>query len=368
MSAVSTEELKLAEQLAGAERRAEKAEERAASYQDKNRTLANSLKKVAGERDRLTDKLGFVEQLETGDIVPPKWAQPRRKSSKDQYRATATLMLSDTHWDEVVNPAEVDWFNAYNREIAEIRFKRIIESTCRITEEFFTGLQYDGAQLLLGGDMFSGIIHEELKETNETTILASMWHWAGHLAAAVERLASVYGNLQVACTYGNHGRQSRKPRMKCRATDNFEWLLYQMVAKEFKGSKNITWQIPEAADCLVKVYNYTTLLTHGDQFHGGSGIAGAVSPLLLGTHRKSRRNQRLGHPYDLMAIGHFHQFMSLPGKGLLVNGAAKGYDEYAFISNFEPELAQQAFWLTTPEHGVTFSAPILCQKREEEGW
>jgi hypothetical protein len=51
-----------------------------------------------------------------------------------------------------------------------------------------------------------------------------------------------------------------------------------------------------------------------------------------------------------------------------VNGSLKGYDEYASVNNFPPERAQQAAWLTTPEHGVTLQFPIFCDDSTAEGW
>jgi hypothetical protein len=46
----------------------------------------------------------------------------------------------------------------------------------------------------------------------------------------------------------------------------------------------------------------------------------------------------------------------------------KGYDEYAFGHNLRPEEPKQAFWITTPEHGITLHAPVLVSDRNAEGW
>jgi hypothetical protein len=46
----------------------------------------------------------------------------------------------------------------------------------------------------------------------------------------------------------------------------------------------------------------------------------------------------------------------------------KGYDEYAYGLNLRPEPARQAFWVTSPEHGPTITAPVFLQDRDEEGW
>jgi hypothetical protein len=46
-----------------------------------------------------------------------------------------------------------------------------------------------------------------------------------------------------------------------------------------------------------------------------------------------------------------------------VNGSLKGYDEYADANNFDVEQAQQAMWITHPQHGITFRMPIFVQRK-----
>ena len=324
------------------------------------------LRRVVAERDEYRRRLEQTGRLAARDITPPKWMATQRKRS--DHHATPTLLLTDTHFDEVVRPEQIDWLNSYTRAIAERRLRATIESTIELAREYFKGLTYDGFLLLMGGDIFTGTIHQELRETNEATILQSVNHWEDLLAAAIDRLATEFGKLHVACTYGNHGRQSKKPIAKNRAFDNYEWLLYTHLAKHFSGDKRITWQIPDSADCHVQSYGTRYLLTHGDQFRGGSGIAGALSPLMLGAARKSRRALSADVPYDLLVMGHWHQALWLPSKGMIVGGTMKGYDEYAYLGNFDYEPANQSMWLATPEHGLTFPINVVSQDRKLEGW
>ena len=108
-------------------------------------------------------------------------------------------------------------------------------------------------------------------------------------------------------------------------------------------------------------------LSHGDQFRGGGGIAGILSPLSLGQHRKIRRQMALsGTAFQWMVLCHFHEYIQ--GRGLIVNGSIKGYDEFAYMNNFQFERPCQALWLTTPENRVTFAAPVFCDDRKAEGW
>jgi hypothetical protein len=346
-------------------------------------TQERAIKKLVAERDAAVTAANYVEQLRQGSAKPPKWMAAKQRR-KDVHHATVGLMLSDLHLDEVVKPEEMRWVNAFDRDIAEQRFQRVIETTILLTGEFFAGLHYDGAVVLWAGDVFSGIIHEELRETNAASMMKSLHYWEPIVAGAFERLASVYGRLHVPVTVGNHGRRSEKWRAKGRAEESFEWLFASNIRDHhFKGSKTVTFDIPESFDTHVNVYSHRLHLEHGDNFKGGSGIAGAMSPLLLGVHRTTRQAigeermfQNAADPavvpvermFDVMALGHWHQYIVAPSKGLIVNGSLKGYDEYARAKKFEPELAQQAMWLWTPEHGISFAAPIIAQNREAEGW
>jgi hypothetical protein len=53
---------------------------------------------------------------------------------------------------------------------------------------------------------------------------------------------------------------------------------------------------------------------------------------------------------------------------MVVNGTMKGYDEYAFVSNFSYEPPQQALAVVAPDKGITIQAPIFCVDRKREKW
>ena len=114
----------------------------AADDQDQDR-LRGELLRVRRDRDRangenarltaLVDELrrtlDIVETAEGASIAPPKWLTPA-KPAKGK-RATLLLMLSDTHFDEVVRSEEVGNLNAYDRRIAELRLRSWAEKIGR---------------------------------------------------------------------------------------------------------------------------------------------------------------------------------------------------------------------------------------------
>lgn len=311
----------------------------------------------------MQQRLDVLLALDSYESSPPRWVAARNKG---KHEGTPVLLVSDCHFDEVVNPDEVDGANAYNREIAEQRLHRTFTGTVKVLRDHLAGLTFPGVVLLLGGDLLSGNIHEELRETNEATVLDSVQHWLDHLQALVGNLADEFGQVHVYGVVGNHGRMTRKPRAKLRARDNLDWLLYRLLARDFKADDRVTFTVPDAPDVRVDVCGTRFLFTHGDQFRGGSGIAGMLSPLMLGRHRKGQRETALGEPFDWMVMGHWHQYAVV--QGVIVNGSTKAYDEWAFQNNFRPEPPTQALWVTTPEHGVTFTAPIFPGDRKREGW
>lgn len=220
--------------------------------------------------------------------------------------------------------------------------------------------KYDGIICNLGGDLLSGTIHEELAETNEAGTLQSMLALEEILIEGIGGLADEFGKVFVPCVTGNHGRIHKKPRMKNRAFENFEWAIYQHLAKYFRSDSRISFAIPDGPDALYPVYSRRYCLTHGDQFRGGEGVGGIMVPIMRGTSKKAVRQQAIGQPFDLVLMGHWHQYIHM--NGLVINGSVKGYDEFASSMNFPFEPAQQALFIAHPEAGVTFRMPILCDK------
>lgn len=307
--------------------------------------------------------LSVIDATATANLEPPQWLSPAEPKPK---AATLVLMLSDTHFDEVVLPEEVDGLNAYNREIAVLRLERWATNVVKMARHYLAGLKYDGCVLLLGGDIFSGDIHEELAETNEDTMIGSLLFWSEQIASAVDLLAKEFGKVHIASVVGNHGRTTRKPRMKLRAKTNFDWLLAKMLERHFSKDKRVTFDIPEGSDCFVSVYGHGQLLTHGDQASGGQGIGGIYPPIMRLRARKAQRYLATGANFSTLWMGHWHQY--LPSPSLVVNGSMKGVDEYAFVNNFGYEIPQQALAVITPEHGITLQAPIFCFDRKKERW
>jgi len=312
--------------------------------------LKAQVKELESDLDQAEIRGQLFTQLAGHTYKPPVWLTRKPKKSS----GVVCTILSDTHFDEVVRPEEINFKNEYNREIAVERLKTYFQKVILLTKEYITGINYEGCVLFLGGDIFSGDIHEELSETNEDTMLASVIFWTEQITAGINLLAEHFNYVHVPCVVGNHGRRTRKPRHKLRVKDNFDWFLSKTLEQRFIGNNKVTFDVAAGADLMVDVQDTTYLLTHGDQAKGGGGIGGIWPPLMRMVAKK-----RNNADFDYMVLGHFHQLIMAPSSGFLLNGSLKGYDEYAAIGNFAFEVPQQALWINVPEKGVLWQTALL---------
>ena len=287
---------------------------------------------------------------------PPTWLTP--KKSKNSTHGIPVLFLSDIHFDEVVQGSQLGYVNEYNREVATKRIQHTFNTSIDLLFNRTVNPKYDGLVIALGGDMLSGNIHEELAETNEDSIMRSMLVLTDLLIEGVKLHLKHFNNIFIPCVVGNHGRIHKKKRMKNKVFDNYEWLIYQYMQKYFSSDDRVTFLIPDGPDANFRIYNQGFLLTHGDQFRGGSGISGIFTPLMLGRYRKQQKGQAIKKNFDVMMIGHFHQYIHT--NQLIVNGSIKGYDEFANEFNFSFERPQQALFINHPTNGMVMRTPILC--------
>jgi hypothetical protein len=301
-------------------------------------------------------------------IRVPTW-RVRPKPGRGSH-GLVVAQMTDWHLDEVVQPEEIGYLNAFNADIALKRIRRWTEKVITLPRTYMNGLTIDGLVIPATGDLFTGEIHAELRESNERHLMETLVHWQAPVLASLEMLASEYADVEVNAVVGNHGRLTTKPVFKGRVHDNVEWLFWSVIRERLadRGRSNIHVNLSPSMDMNVPIYGRNHLLTHGDQFRGGSGISGAFAPLSLGAHRKGKRQSIAGLPMETMVIGHLHQLINIPG--VIMGGSLKGLDEFAYGINAAPDPngAAQALWVTAPERAQVMWMPVYVQDRKAEGW
>ncbi len=287
------------------------------------------------------------------DPEPPKWLIQDGAAGS---RGMPTYFNSDLHYGEVVSPEEVGGLNEFNADIAKARIHRGVNTACDLAFNHMgkAKTKYPGIVYALGGDLISGDIHEELSVSNDRTPQQCINDLTDILAACVETFATKFGRVFVPCVTGNHGRSTRKPRLKGRVYTSHEWNIYCNLIRAFKRSKQVQFLVPNNTDARWQVYGHRYLMTHGDNLgvKGGDGIIGALGPIRRGEIKVRNSEAQIGRDFDTIIMGHWHQYITIPG--LIVNNSLKGLDEFARLALRAPwSRPSQALWFTHPEHGVT---------------
>ena len=354
--------------LRRAVRKEEIATSQAASVQDQNTRLKRELRisRKENESDRaMADLIRTIEEQLLKGRMPPKppalVAASMQPKERKALAGIPTLMLSDWHWGEKVTPEQVEGLNKFDLAIANRRADRIFNSSMDLLFHHMSGQHYDGIIVKLGGDMLSGNIHEELRQTNDAPIHECVLTLAEKLTTHLMCIAGQFNWIYVPGVVGNHGRIDRKPTAKNAVMDNYDWLVYELVRQYVTGRMgdkcNVYFDISESLDLAYQVYGTRYLFTHGDQIKGGSGVGGFWPSMMKTAARKQERSVASGGTgFDYMTCGHFHKYGTI--ENIIVNGSLKGYDEWVYKMNFRYEQPIQALWVTHPTMGIIDHRPV----------
>jgi len=309
---------------------------------------AEAAEKRQHEAERIRERVfGLTEQ----PVTAPAWAVERSKASGAPH--IPVLLFSDAQWGEVISKENMDGINEFNVKIAQARYRKLIERTIDISFEHLPKNTYGGIIYLRGGDMVSGDIHQELRETNElggveavrSIVEAELW--------GLGKLAEAFGNVQVISVPGNHGRTSLKPPSKKIAETNYDTLSAWWLESALRTDESFQFTTPNSTDAVFDMHGRKYLLTHGDNIgtRGGMGFVGPIATISRGATLTLSEYARRGIHIDKMFCGHFHSAFDF-GKGWS-NGSLPGYSEYARSNRMTPEPPQQWLIYFHPRHGST---------------
>src|SRR6185369_2240880 len=232
---------------------------------------------------------------------PPIWLeQPHKKTGS--VTGVPLILASDWHWGEFVDPDQVGGMNSFNRKIAKQRVKIFGDAVIDLCFNHMTNPTYPGVVFCIGGDMITGAIHEDLRETNDGTVTLSVMEVQEQLIGFISMLADKFGKVFVPCVPGNHGRTTLKPRAKNRVFDSWEWVIYQNIEKWFADDDRVAVHVPNEVDAHFAIYGHRFMLTHGDTLgvKGGDGIIGALGPIARGAIKVGRSEAQCGRDFDTL--------------------------------------------------------------------
>ncbi len=255
---------------------------------------------------------------------------------------TAVVLASDWHVEEPVDPESVAGRNEYNLDIADKRVKKFFEGIIWNIEHHRASKRINIHNLILwlGGDLMTGYIHPELVESNLLSPTETVRWLMPRIRDGILSLQKYLGlEIDVVCSFGNHGRTTEKPRISTGYSNSYEWLMYHCLADLFKDNKDVRFNITNSGHQYAEVYGRVIHFHHGDDVRYQGGVGGIGIPLL-----KAVPQWDLVRKADVHCIGHWHQLLDY-GRAV-VNGSLIGYGPYSqrIRASFEGP-AQMLFYM-----------------------
>jgi hypothetical protein len=274
-------------------------------------------------------------------------------TSNAKGEAAAVAVASDWHVEEVVKSESVNGLNEFNLQIAEKRIAKFFDGILKLTAIERAGIDIKTLVLVLGGDLMTGYIHEELQESNELSPVQTVIWLRDRILAGLQRLEAegAFERIVIPCCYGNHGRTTRKPRHATGAANSFEWLLYQILAKH---APQFEWHVAESYHTYLEVYGKVLRIHHGDGLQYQGGIGGLTIPV-----EKAIANWNKGIVAHVDLFGHWHTQQQNPK--WCSNGSLIGYNAFSVAIKAPFEPPQQTYFLLDSKRGRTGTWPIFVQ-------
>ncbi len=308
-----------------------------------------------------------VFRLSSRPLEPPSWNARPAKGSK--HRESIVLFLSDIHMGEVVSLSAMGGRNSYNMKIAAARLERYFQSVVKLGTEHWTGPSPDCIYFVLGGDLVSGEIHDELAKTNDLQAIPAVRVLAEALAAGLDLLRKSFPAIpiHVISVPGNHGRTTRKPESKAFAINSYDTLVALLLEwwATTKGLKGVTFSAPHTGDALVTIHGWNVLFTHGDRIgsRGGSGFVGPAATAARGMQKIVQDYLAEGRVIDVIVMGHFHTPLELEYG--IVNPSLVGPSEYSRSGRMRSHPSAQWMLSIHPQYGVARRWKIACGDKSE---
>lgn len=301
---------------------------------------------------------------------------PAIVSGKNDQFLMPSVLLSDLHFTEQTTAEETMGLNTFNTDIAVKRLQQCAEGAIRILDDHAAPTtRYQGIIVNLGGDIISGDIHDELRQTNRTrtvqdrfgqslTYAASSFDAAFEAVEAlipfIDAVAERVGVAVVNSVVGNHGRNGEKFTYKGHVHNSFDYLVGKLIEKHYAKTERVRVNVAESTDLIYDVYTSRFLLTHGDRMgvKGGDGFIGSIGPIMRGNKKVRDHLANYGIMYHYTLMGHWHQYQA--HSNLVVNGSLCGPNGYSTDGRFNPEPPQQALFMVHPTRGILYHHPVVC--------
>ena len=260
------------------------------------------------------------------------------------------LPISDVHYGEVVDGRTINGLNNYNMEIAKKRHELLF----RKNYEFASIYGCRDLHIFMLGDIFSGNIHAELRETNQKVITDCVLDYYSFIIGMIDAYSKLYDRITISCVVGNHARNTDKYQFKNKGKDSYEYILYGFMQKYYElpsSPENVSVNLTDSTVMFSKVGNQVWKLEHGDRYKGGGAFVSPFSTVV----RDNFKDKGMFHgsdeqDFDAVIMGHWHigGEMALSGTNtpVYLNPSIVGPGEYS-VHNLHSSYPAESFVFVT---------------------
>ena len=324
-------------------------------------------------RAEVKDLVGRLEESEARnrlwDVISRVRETPRlvRVEKSSGLRDVCALALAtDWHVEEPVLPETVANRNEYNLQIADRRVERYFQGIIWHVNHHRASRHLSIRHLLLwlGGDLYTGYIHEEMAENNTLSPTEAVRWLLPRLEGGIRTLLKELGleQIRIVCSFGNHGRTTDKMRVATSASNSFDLLLYLGLEDRLKdeiAAGRVLFIVDKSEHQYVEVYDFTLHFHHGHDVRYQGGVGGLGIPLLK---KVAAWNQvRVS---DWHFIGHHHTLRDF-GRAI-VNGSMIGYSPYSMHIGADFEKPAQYFCLIDSAQGKCMPSSLWLQDSDDK--
>jgi hypothetical protein len=204
--------------------------------------------------------------------------------------------------------------------------------------------------------MFSGNIHDELRENNEAPITKCIAQYYKFITGLIDAYKGCYKKVRIHCVVGNHARTTQKYQFKNKGIENYEYILYSFIESKYNDSNdNVSVIFGDSTVLFTKVGNQTWKLEHGDRYKGGSAFVSPLSTTVRDNFKDQAIFAAIGQKFDAVMMGHWHigGIWYLPGTTtpVYLNPSLIGPGEYS-VHNLHSAFPASSFSFITDGNKV----------------
>lgn len=331
------------------------------------RTMNRKLMRAGGMGfERSIDELRLVlneSNAKPFQIMPtpaPKHVPLAKAPVSDGHAEIVTAIVSDWHLSEVVSVYDSNGINKYNSVIASNRIYEHAQAIKKIVRLHQAMYKVDKLWLPVLGDMINGTIHEELLLTNDLSDPSATILAARLLTMLVIELKVLGIPIQLDCIVGNHPRMTAKMPTKVQAQTSFDWVIYEVVADQFKNDSQVEVNVHTSQQALVTQYGWRFLIEHGIDVSSGKEEDFEERLRSIFDDPIYREATGLkGTSFDHIIIGNMHKPKML--ERTVVNGCMTGQNELGMSWRLAPVRPTQIMFGISKGHTRTWGYPLTFQ-------